>query len=63
MSVEPFNLFRYLDERVFTYNVRELTDLGWFIAVLQSAVGRSSADVSRTHQVKTLELAQPYLRS
>jgi transposase-like protein len=40
VSVEPFHLFRYLDERVFTYNMRELTDLGRFTAVLQAAVGR-----------------------
>jgi hypothetical protein len=27
-------LFRYLDERVFTYNMRDLTDLGHFTTVL-----------------------------
>jgi transposase-like protein len=26
ISVEPFHLFRYLDERVFTYNLRKRTD-------------------------------------
>ncbi len=36
VSVEPFHLFRYLDERVFTYNTRELTDLGRFALVLRS---------------------------
>jgi transposase-like protein len=34
VSVEPFQLFRYLDERVFTYNEHDLTDLGRFSAVL-----------------------------
>ncbi|MGH2865325.1 MAG: IS1595 family transposase [Solirubrobacteraceae bacterium] len=34
ISVEPFHLFRYLDERVFTYNERGMTDLGRFSAVL-----------------------------
>ncbi len=34
MCVEPFHLFRYLDERVFTFNERDLTDLGRFSAVL-----------------------------
>jgi transposase-like protein len=34
VSVEPYHLFRYLDERVFTFNFRELTDLGRFTAVL-----------------------------
>jgi len=32
--VEPFHLFRYLDERVFAFNRRDLTDLGRFTAVL-----------------------------
>jgi transposase-like protein len=40
VSVEPFHLFRYLDERVFTYNMRDLTDLGRFAAVLSMAAGR-----------------------
>jgi transposase-like protein len=40
ISVEPFHLFRYLDERVFTYNMRELTDLGRFSAVLAAVSGR-----------------------
>ena len=40
VSVEPFHLFRYLDERVFTYNQRGLTDLGRFTAVLSLAAGR-----------------------
>lgn len=40
ISVEPFHLFRYLDERVFTYNMRDLTDLGRFTYVLRQAAGR-----------------------
>jgi transposase-like protein len=40
VSVEPFHLFRYLDERVFTYNMRELSDLGRFTAVLSQVAGR-----------------------
>lgn len=40
ISVEPFHLFRYLDERVFTYNMRDLTDLGRFVAVLRMASGK-----------------------
>ena len=34
VSVEPWHLFRYLDERVFTFNQRSLTDLGRFAMVL-----------------------------
>ncbi len=40
VSVEPFHLFRYLDERVFTYNLREHTDAGRFDAVLDAITGR-----------------------
>ena len=40
ISVEPFHLFRYLDERVFTFNLRDLTDLGRFTAVLTACADR-----------------------
>jgi transposase-like protein len=40
VSVEPFHLFRYLDERMFTFNLRDLTDLGRFTTVLHSCAGR-----------------------
>lgn len=40
ISVEPFHLFRYLDERVFTFNLRELDDYGRFSAVLRAVSGR-----------------------
>jgi len=40
VSVEPFHLFRYLDERVFTFNMRELSDYGRFSIVLRSCAGR-----------------------
>ena len=40
VSVEPFHLFRYLDERVFAYNLRELDDYGRFEAVLSTISGR-----------------------
>jgi len=40
VSVEPFHLFRYLDERVFTFNERENTDHGRFAAVLGTIAGR-----------------------
>ncbi len=36
VSVAPFHLFRYLDERAFTYNLREQSDFGRFSAVLQA---------------------------
>ncbi len=40
VSVEPFHLFRYLDERMFTYNERGLTDLGRFTAVIRHVADR-----------------------
>jgi transposase-like protein len=40
ISVEPFHLFRYLDERVFTFNLRGLTDCDRFEAVLRAVTGR-----------------------
>jgi transposase-like protein len=40
ISVKPFHLYRYLDERMFTFNERDLTDLGRFTAVLASVTGR-----------------------
>jgi len=40
VSVEPFHLFRYLDERVFTYNLRDRDDAGRFEAVLSAITGR-----------------------
>jgi transposase-like protein len=40
VSVEAFHLFRYLDERVFTYNLRDLDDYGRFAAVLRAVTGR-----------------------
>ncbi len=40
IGVEPCHLFRYLDERVFTYNLRNLSDFGRFEAVLRAAAGR-----------------------
>jgi transposase-like protein len=40
VSVEPFHLFRYLDERVFTFNLREAGDYGRFEAVLDAVNGR-----------------------
>jgi ISXO2-like transposase domain len=40
ISVEPFHLFRYLDERVFTYNLRGTNDYGRFEHVMDAVTGR-----------------------
>ena len=40
VAVNPEHLFRYVDERVFAYNLRHLDDYGRFTTVLQNAAGR-----------------------
>jgi transposase-like protein len=40
VSVEPFHLFRYLDEQSFRYNNRKTTDAQRFRMALQGIVGR-----------------------
>jgi transposase-like protein len=40
VSAAPFHLFRYLDERMFTFNERDLDDLGRFLAVVSTIAGR-----------------------
>ena len=41
VSVEPFHLFRYLDEQVFRFNTRKtLTDFGRFALALYQVVGK-----------------------
>ena len=40
VSVEPFHLFRYLDEQVFRFNTRKDNDAGRFAAAMASVSGR-----------------------
>jgi hypothetical protein len=40
VSVEPFHLFRYLDEQAFRFNERENTDQGRFEKVISGILGR-----------------------
>jgi transposase-like protein len=40
VSVQPFHLFRYIDERAFTYNERGLNDLGRFKRVLRAVASK-----------------------
>jgi transposase-like protein len=40
ISVEPFHLFRYIDERAFAFNERHQDDLGRFQTVLRMVAGR-----------------------
>jgi hypothetical protein len=40
VAVAPKHLYRYLDERVYTYNMRGVDDYGRFTRVLRSVSGR-----------------------
>ncbi len=40
VSVEPFHLFRYIDEQVFRFNARDLDDAGRFKAVVRALAGK-----------------------
>jgi hypothetical protein len=40
VAVEPFHLFRYLDEQAFRFNNREWNDSQRFAAVISAIVGR-----------------------
>jgi hypothetical protein len=40
VSVEPFHLFRYLDEEAFRFNERSLTDAERFAIALSHVAGR-----------------------
>jgi transposase-like protein len=40
ISVEPFHLFRYLDEQALRFNLRKLTDAERFVATMKQIVGR-----------------------
>lgn len=40
VSVEPFHLFRYLDEQTFRYNSRKVTDGARFLAAVAGIIGK-----------------------
>ena len=40
VNVEPFHLFRYLDEQTFRFNERKDNDCGRFLKVLSAVIGR-----------------------
>ena len=40
VSVEPYHLFRYVDEQAFRFNNRNLTDAERFAGVMKQIVGR-----------------------
>jgi transposase-like protein len=48
VAVEPFHLFRYLDEQVRRFNEREGTDCSRFVSVVKDIVGRRVTYVALT---------------
>jgi transposase-like protein len=40
VAVEPFHLFRYIDEEAFRYNNRTMTDIQRFVFAMRHLVGR-----------------------
>ena len=40
IAVEPFHLFRYIDEEAFRYNNRNMTDVERFVFAMRHIVGR-----------------------
>lgn len=40
VSIEPFHLFRYLDEQTFRFNTRKMTDAQRFVNVGESIIGK-----------------------
>ena len=40
VSVEPFHLFRYLDEQAFRFNERKDNDAGRFVKVVSGIIGK-----------------------
>lgn len=40
VNVEPFHLFRYLDEQAFRFNKRKLTDAARFVLALNGILGK-----------------------
>jgi hypothetical protein len=53
VSVDPFHLFRYLDEQCFRYNRRKLTDAERFVIVLAQSIGRRVTYAELTGKVET----------
>jgi hypothetical protein len=40
ISVEPFHLFRYIDEQAYRYNNRRMDDSEWFDFAVKGIVGK-----------------------
>jgi transposase-like protein len=52
VSVEPFHLFRYLDEEVYRFNNRDMTDSDRFVFAMRQIVGRRLTYKQLTEKVE-----------
>jgi transposase-like protein len=57
VSVEPFHLFRYLDEQAFRFNERKGTDRDRFMEMLVSVVGRRLTYKQLTGKTESITLS------
>jgi transposase-like protein len=55
VSIEPFHLFRYLDEQAFRFNERTDTDKGRFVTALSGIVGKSLSFAKLTGKLESGE--------
>ena len=56
ISVEPFHLFRYLDEQSFRYNERKSTDAERFVTAMKQIVGKRLTFDELTGKADKLQL-------
>jgi hypothetical protein len=56
VSVEPFHLFRYLDEEAFRFNERKITDRERFTNAVGSIVGKRLTYKDLTGKTLDLDL-------
>jgi len=56
ISVEPFHLFRYLDEQSFRYNERKSTDAERFVTAMKRIVGKRLTFDELTGKADKLQL-------
>ncbi len=56
VSVDPFHLFRYLDEQCFRFNKRRMSDAERFVIVLAQTIGRRITYDELTGKADTLEV-------
>jgi transposase-like protein len=56
VNVEPFHLFRYLDEQAFRFNERKDTDAGRFVKAIKGIVGKSLTFAKLTGKTEVGEL-------